>query len=74
MKALKNLYVAINKNMRNIIIGFIAAVFVAAALLPPEIIENNLLLAWGGVALFSLFMALGDHVLGWWDDVADLFD
>lgn len=71
---LKDLYIAINMNMRSIIIGFIAAVFVAAALLPPEIIENNLLLAWGGVAVFSLFLALGDHVLGWWNDVAGLFD
>ena len=73
MNALKSLYIDINRNMRYLIIGFIVAVLVASILLPAQVIEDNLLLAWGGVALFSLFLWLGDYVTGWWDEIKDEF-
>lgn len=71
---LKQFYISVNRNMRKVVIGFIAVVIAAAAVLPANIIGENLLSAWGVLLAFSLFMALGDHVLGWWDDVKDLFD
>lgn len=71
MNTLKNLYIKINKDMLYIIIGFIAAIFCAAAILPLEVIEENLIPAWGIVTLFSAFMGFGDKF--WWDDVKELF-
>lgn len=71
MNALKNLYINLNRNMKGVALGFIAAIMVAAALLPAGIIEDNLIAAWGLVALFSLLLTLGD--CKWWDDVKELF-
>ena len=73
MNALKSLYIAINRNMRYIIVGFIVSVLMASILLPAQVIEDNLLLAWGGVALFSLFLWVGDYPAGWFDEIKDEF-
>lgn len=71
MNTLKNLYINLNRNMKGVALGFIAAIMVAAALLPAGIIEDNLIAAWGLVALFSLLLTLGD--CAWWDDVKEVF-
>lgn len=71
MNALKNLYISINRNMKSLALGFIAVIMVAAALIPAEVIGDNLVVAWGAVALFSLLLTAGDCT--WWDDVNELF-
>ena len=68
MVTVKALYLWMNRHMKGVAVAILA-------LAVPTMIQPDLFLpvVGGVVALLALFLGMGDHLTGWWEEVKDEF-